>query len=144
MKGLQLLLWDYFLCIFFMLLSFYVCTFLRNWFCISVIAIGNIYYVSRILRGIMLLIDLKCDPMERNAVIQFAVMDKLDFFPGTKYHKIYLEDEGGKKIGTFMCFDDEIFDELHLEDAIHMHYYPRSRVIIKIEKGGGVIKTENT
>ena len=134
MKRFRLLLWDDFLFIFFMLLSFYVCTFLRNWFCISVIAIANIYCVRKIIHGIMLLIDLCRNPVERDAVIYFSIMDKLDFFPSTKYHKIYLEDMRGEKIGKFLCFDDEIFDELHLGDSIHMLYYPRSRVIVRIEE----------
>ena len=138
MRELRLLLWDCFLCAILIAASVYYCLLVRKLRFICVMVAGNLFFLSKLLRGIMLLIDMKSNPFERDAVIGFATEGKLDWFPRVKFYRISLEEMDGESIGGYGFFDDDVLDELHLDDIIHMTYYPRSRVILKMEKIGSL------
>ena len=138
MRKLRLLLWEGFLCAILIAASVYYCLLVRRLRLVILMLLGNLFFLSKLLRGIMLLIDMRSNPFERDAFIGFATVDKLDWFPRVKFYRISLEEMDGESIGGYGFFDDDILDELYLDDIIHMTYYPRSRVILKMEKIGSL------
>ena len=82
----------------------------------------------------MLIIDIKTGSLAMDACIAYAYWQSLDFFHRVEYCDISMEDLNGKKMGKYSCFDEEVLEELHIDDVIHMEYYPRSRIILSIKR----------